>query len=137
MNLKEVENAIEALGPCDDCDGRGSIGVAVDGRRISCEACGGHEDALGTGIASQDKSALIAAFQKALADARDEARAELVETLNAVEVLWRGVFPDGFKPGPRGLGGDSDKAWILTDFLVKYGRVVKDGERYAWKDGAK
>ena len=74
----EIEEAIEALGPCDDCDGRGSIGIATDGRQVSCEACGGHEDALGTGIASQDKGALIAAIAKALAAARDEALNEVI-----------------------------------------------------------
>ena len=35
---------------CPDCDGYGSLGHAPDGRLISCESCGGHEDSIGTGV---------------------------------------------------------------------------------------
>lgn len=34
---------------CESCGGDGTLGVAEDGRLISCEACGGHEDSLGLG----------------------------------------------------------------------------------------
>lgn len=40
--------------PCPDCDGSGSLGQAHDGREVSCETCGGHEDALGSGKVPQD-----------------------------------------------------------------------------------
>jgi len=40
--------------PCPDCDGSGSLGQAHDGREVSCETCGGHEDALGSGTVPQD-----------------------------------------------------------------------------------
>ncbi len=34
---------------CPDCEGYGVLGHARDGRLISCETCGGHEDSIGTG----------------------------------------------------------------------------------------
>lgn len=37
--------------PCPECDGDGWTAYAVDGRRIACEICGGHEDSLGSGVA--------------------------------------------------------------------------------------
>jgi hypothetical protein len=37
---------------CEDCNGSGSLGTLSDGRKISCESCGGHEDALGSGVIS-------------------------------------------------------------------------------------
>lgn len=37
---------------CQDCGGSGSLGKAKDGRLISCESCGGHEDSLGSGYVS-------------------------------------------------------------------------------------
>ena len=50
---------------CHECGGTGEIGTASDGRLISCETCGGHEDELGTGylearcMACPDKDAEI------------------------------------------------------------------------------
>lgn len=70
---------------------------------------------------------------------RDQARsmgaaalAAQEELLDAVETLWRSVWPGGFNPGPRGLGPDSDNAWKITDALVKHGRVTKTDDGYRW-----
>ncbi len=35
---------------CSDCEGRGYLGVCRDGRKQSCERCGGSEDCLGEGV---------------------------------------------------------------------------------------
>lgn len=51
----EIADALDAWEPgaaagvCPDCDGEGVLGRAADGRWISCETCGGHEDAAGSG----------------------------------------------------------------------------------------
>ena len=45
---KELAGMYAAV--CEDCGGTGSLGRAKDGRLVSCESCGGHEDSLGTGF---------------------------------------------------------------------------------------
>lgn len=35
---------------CEDCGGQGYIGYAINSKKISCEKCGGDEDALGKGV---------------------------------------------------------------------------------------
>ena len=49
--IKELEAEVERFKgyACPDCGGEGSLGRSDDGRLISCETCGGHEDALGSG----------------------------------------------------------------------------------------
>ena len=45
---------IELCEMCPDCGGTGCLGIHTDGRKISCERCGGHEDSLGTGKISKE-----------------------------------------------------------------------------------
>ncbi len=46
--LLDLYNSCEVL--CEVCEGCGFIGYAPSGKKISCETCGGHEDALGKGF---------------------------------------------------------------------------------------
>ncbi len=55
---------------CDDCGGDGSLGRCHDGREQSCEKCGGHEDALGSGLGVdsyseiEDPAAVVAKMEE-------------------------------------------------------------------------
>ncbi len=49
--LVMAHNYIE---PCEECGGAGHLGRHTNGKLISCETCGGHEDAIGKGFALND-----------------------------------------------------------------------------------
>jgi len=69
MNQTLNERLREIMGVCLDCDGEGFIGTAKDGRKISCETCGGHEDALGRGyFLNMSLSDTITAIKEAIAE---------------------------------------------------------------------
>ena len=48
--------------PCSDCDGSGYLGVCRNGKKQSCERCGGDEDSLGHGIEPGISWAIIGAM---------------------------------------------------------------------------
>lgn len=57
MTREELQNAIadeirNKVTVCMNCGGSGDLGTGrnLTGRLISCETCGGHEDALGCGL---------------------------------------------------------------------------------------
>ena len=52
MTTDVVLRVLRKVLPCPDCDGIGALGIGGDGRVVSCKTCGGHEDALGTGISA-------------------------------------------------------------------------------------
>ena len=39
---------------CENCEGAGFVGYMNNHKKISCEKCGGHEDALGKGYIFED-----------------------------------------------------------------------------------
>ena len=51
LSEEELENIMWNMDClCEDCGGQGYIGYATNGKKISCEKCGGDEDALGKGV---------------------------------------------------------------------------------------
>ncbi len=47
--LNDFQKAMMEL-RCSDCDGDGYTGTDGEGRKYSCETCGGHEDSIGDGL---------------------------------------------------------------------------------------
>lgn len=45
-----VEAAKNVLTPCSACDGEGVREIAFNGKMVSCDCCGGHEDGKGMGF---------------------------------------------------------------------------------------
>ena len=74
---------------CSDCNGRGHLGRAKDGRLIACESCGGHEDALGTGVepgsSAEDMAADLARIEAELDDQRALNRNLAATTAKVIE----------------------------------------------------
>ena len=61
---------------CRNCGGDGDLGQASDGRLISCESCGGHEDALGCGYSDPVKAAALQALRDILTAAQGDLLSE-------------------------------------------------------------
>lgn len=73
---------------CPDCAGAGYIGTCKDGRKISCETCGGDEDSLGRGWI---ESVRLSDVEQQLAAAREEL-SRVPVTADGVRVTELGEF---------------------------------------------
>lgn len=71
---------------CPDCDGAGHRGEAPDGRKVSCETCGGDEDSLGRGwVKMSDAGALDTAEKRA--DDGERFRSFLIDIARKMDLL--------------------------------------------------
>lgn len=62
--LVELIEDYDYIERCNDCDGVGHLGRHSNGKLISCESCGGHEDALGKGFILNDVKQLAQAIRQ-------------------------------------------------------------------------
>lgn len=93
QSARELVNAfVNLYAPevCVECGGSGELGKSADGRLISCESCGGHEDSLGRGVVINEPSLsaiyeIIAAHVAAQLAPVEEKLARAVEVLRSAQ----------------------------------------------------